>query len=350
MNILLTCAGRRNYIVDYFKAALAPFGGKVFAANSEPAAAALVSADIGFLVPNLYDPAYIDALIHLCGEYDIRAIIPLFDLELPVLAAARGRLADNGIRVLVSPPEVIDICNDKRKTNDFLVKNDFSALRTYTTLESALEALASGELVFPLMVKPRWGLGSIGMLEAEDEGELRVLFGKAQRLIARSYLATVSGRDPAGAVLIQEKARGEEYGLDVINDLQGRYVTTLVKKKLAMRSGETDSAMTVDEPRLRRLGERLSARLGHVGNLDVDVFLDEKGACVLEMNPRFGGGYPFSHLAGADLPAAIVAWLREETPSPTCFQIAYNVIGVKGIQPMRVVDAPRDYRQAVEVG
>lgn len=350
MNIILTCAGRRNYIVEYFKIALSPYGGNVFAANSDSAAAALIPADKGFLVPSLYNEAYIDGLIQLCSDHNVQAIIPLFDLELPVLAAAKKRLDSHGIHAIVSSSEVVDICNDKWQTVDFLARHGLPTLHTYTSLDAALKALASGELTFPLIVKPRWGMGSIGLQEAEDEHELRVLYGKVQRSIAQSYLVTESSRDPERSVLMQEKARGEEYGLDVINDLQGRYVVTLVKKKLAMRSGETDSAMTVDEPRLRELGEQIAVHLGHVGNLDVDVFLDESGAYVLEMNPRFGGGYPFSHLAGADLPAAVVAWLRGEVPDPSCFQVEYNVTGIKGIQPMRVSSAPVDYIQDPRFG
>jgi len=110
-----------------------------------------------------------------------------------------------------------------------------------------------------------------------------------------------------------------------------------------MRGGETDSAVTVDEPRLRELGEQIAAGLGHIANLDVDVFLTDNGPHVLEMNPRLGGGYPFSHLAGANLPAAIVAWLRGDRADASCFRIAYNVTGFKGILPVKLERPPEDY-------
>ena len=77
-----------------------------------------------------------------------------------------------------------------------------------------------------------------------------------------------------------------------------------------MRSGETDAAETVDNEELRKLGQRLSGLLRHRGNLDVDVFEADGKYYILEMNARFGGGYPFSHAAGIDLPRALVAWVK----------------------------------------
>jgi len=86
-------------------------------------------------------------------------------------------------------------------------------------------------------------------------------------------------------------------------------MNTIIKRKIASRGGETDIAITVNSPELSALGERIANNLGHVANLDVDLILSDKGPYVIDMNPRFGGGYPFSHLAGINLPAAIITWL-----------------------------------------
>jgi hypothetical protein len=44
------------------------------------------------------------------------------------------------------------------------------------------------------------------------------------------------------------------------------------------------------------------------------------------MNPRFGGGYPFSHIAGANLPAALMAWADSEAADPEWLTIEPNVL------------------------
>ena len=113
--------------------------------------------------------------------------------------------------------------------------------------------------------------------------------------------------------MIQEKLTGNEYGLDVMNDLKGRHRAVSVKQKLAMRAGETDKAVTVDLPAVSEIGRILGENLKHIGNLDVDVMQRSNGDyCVLELNPRFGGGFPFSYEAGVNLPLAILKWLKGE--------------------------------------
>lgn len=335
MNILLTCAGRRGYLVDYFREVVAPLGGKVFAANSTEYAVALHVADAGFILPPLISETYMDRLVELCVELQIDLIVPLFDQELLALAENRQRFLDQGIQVLVSDVEVIKRCNDKWLTYQYLTSHNLPTPATFLSIELALDAVAKGSLSYPLIVKPRWGAGSNGIAEAVDEDELRVFYRKLERI----------GPDPAWAhhlplpsmasdtVLIQPKVTGAEYGLDVINDLSAQYVTTFVRHKLAMRSGETDIATMVDDPVLQRLGQSLGELVKHIANLDVDVFVDSSGqALILEMNARFGGGYPFAHMAGANLPAAIVAWLMNKVPDAEWLTVTEGVTAYKSIQ------------------
>jgi carbamoyl-phosphate synthase large subunit len=328
INTLLTSAGRRNYLVEYFQEALRGQG-KVFAADAKSSAPALQEADGVFLVPPIGHKHYLDALLEFCQQEQIRLLVPLNDLELPYLAAARGRFAEVGTTVVVSSPEIIGRCFDKWETHRFLQAQGILTPKTYLSLSDAQAALERGELSFPLVLKPRWGSASIGLEFPQDDDELELSFELSQRRLARTALAGVGGGARDHAILIQEFIVGDEYGLDIVNDLSGRYVTTFVKQKLGMRAGETDSAVTVSSPRLQALGEQLGRSLGHLGNMDCDVFLGPEGAWVLELNPRFGGGYPFSHVAGANLPAALIAWARGEAPEPDWLRTDTGVISSK---------------------
>jgi carbamoyl-phosphate synthase large subunit len=328
INTLLTSAGRRNYLVEYFQEALRGRG-KVFAADAKSSAPALQEADGVFLVPPIGHKHYLDALLEFCQQEQIRLLVPLNDLELPYLAAAKARFAALGTQVVVSSPEVISRCFDKWETHQFLRSQGILTPKTYLSLEDAQDALGRGELKFPLVIKPRWGSASIGLEFPQDEGELELSYELSQRRLLRTALAGVSEQDHEHAILIQEFIVGEEYGLDVVNDLSGRYVTTFVKQKLGMRAGETDSAVTLSSEPLRALGEELGRSLGHIGNLDCDVFLGAGGAWVLELNPRFGGGYPFSHVAGANLPAALVAWAKGEAPELSWLRTEPGVMSSK---------------------
>ena len=330
MNILLTSVGRRSYLVKYFKEALGT-SGEVHVSNSTALTPAFAYADKSVVTPLIYSGEYIMFLQKYCAENHIDAIISLFDIDLPILSAHKKLFEDNGTKVIVSDESVINICNDKWEAYHFLINNDFNTPKTYVTLDSAHEALKTQEIQFPVIVKPRWGMGSLAIYEAENEDELRVLYNKTMHSIMNSYLKYESKDNIEQSVLIQEKINGQEYGLDVINNLKGEYQNTIVKKKFAMRSGETDCAETVDNPILKNLGKAISGKLCHVGNLDVDIFVDGKTPYLLEMNARFGGGYPFSHMAGVNLPMAIIKWLRGDEIDKSLLMEQKEVLSHKDI-------------------
>lgn len=335
MNILLTSVGRRSYIVNYFKEALKGEG-QVHAANSSSLSPAFLCADKTVVTPIIYSDDYIPFLKNYCKDNKIDAVISLFDVDLPVLAAHRDEFAAMGVNVIVADKDKVEICNDKWKTYMFLKENGFEAPLTFADFDKAAEAIDNGELKFPVMVKPRWGMGSIAVYEAENMDELKIFYEKSHRNIKKSYLKYEAEQDDGACVLIQEKINGQEYGMDVINDLDGNYRHTVVKMKYAMRSGETDCAVTVDNSGMRQIGKKLSGLLKHRGNLDVDILLRDETPCVLEMNARFGGGYPFSHMAGVNLPQAIVDWLYGKDVPDSLLEEETGVCSHKDIQLVRM--------------
>jgi carbamoyl-phosphate synthase large subunit len=328
MNVLLTCAGRRNYLLEFFREALAGEG-LVLAADASSEAPALQEADKSFVVPLVHDPRYIPTILTICADHQVGLLLSLNDLELPLLARERERFRAQGTLVVVSSPQVIDLCFDKSKTVDFLRRIGIRAPRTYLDLEEALKALSAQAESFPLVVKPRWGTASIGIETVEDAHDLAHAYWLLRAKLQRTILAHASAGDPERSVLIQEKLTGVEYGLNVANDFDGHPVACFAERKLAMHGGETDRATTVSLPELDRIGTAIGAALGHIGNLDCDVFVDDGVCCVLEMNPRFGGHYPFAHVAGANLPAAVLAWARGDKPSPSWFQMRPHVTAAK---------------------
>ncbi len=311
-NILFTCAGRRNYLINYFKEALAGKG-LVIAADAQSNAPALVDADIAVVVPDIYDPGYIDALREVLAKHQIAALISLNDLELPLLAKNKEALEKSGAKILVSDVEVIATTFDKWKTANFIEEIGLNTPRTFLSLEAAITALEKNEIAFPLVLKPRWGSASIGIEFPETLEELKLSYQLQQLKLKNSILNIASEEDTEHALLIQEKLKGTEYGMDVLNDFKGQFVGCYVRKKLSMRSGETDKAISVSDTALETAGKKIGEALGHIGSMDCDLFLHEGKVYVLELNPRFGGGYPFSHEAGVNIAAIYVEWLKGNT-------------------------------------
>ncbi len=333
MNILLTSVGRRTYLIEYFKEAMKNFG-KVFASNSEYTYS-LSHADEYVITPIIYDDEYINFLIDYCKKNEITAIISLFDIDLYVLSKNKSEFEKNGIFVVVANVQAISICNDKWKTYEFLQKIKIECPKTFKSLIEIKSAIKNKQLDYPVIIKPRWGMGSIGIFIAEDEEELVLFTKKIRKQIFNSYLKYESSQDIEECVLFQEKIDGIEYGLDVFNDFNGNLVSLVAKQKIAMRAGETDIAKTVPLEKYKEIAKKLSKGLSHIGDLDVDIFetSDDK-IMVLELNCRFGGQYPFSHLAGVNYPKQIVKWLLGEDTDCSLLNAKIDVLSCKDLVPV----------------
>ena len=103
-------------------------------------------------------------------------------------------------------------------------------------------------------------------------------------------------------MIAQNRLSGEEFGIDVLNDLNGQVVSVVVKQKMRMVAGSTAQAVTIHHKAALDAGVHLGQLLGQPGPLDVDAFVDGKSLTMLEMNPRFGGGYLLA-FGGSGLPA-----------------------------------------------
>lgn len=283
MNILFTNIGRRGYLVDFLKADR-NFEGEVFVSDCDKTASGLYgAADEYFILPKPVDnpELYLDSLLSLCEEKRVDIVIPVIDPEIPILAKAKEYFAEKGIMVLVSDPEVVEICNSKKMMNRFLLENGFEVTQTYETTKSFEEARTKGKIDFPVFIKEDFGSASLGAGVVKSIEELKFRFNDG--------------------MIVQENILGEEYGVDIFNDWQLRPVRIVIKKKLAMRSGETDKAITVYDDSILDLSIRLGKTLKHFGPLDCDILKKGEQMFIIDLNPRFGGGYPASHMAGANL-------------------------------------------------
>jgi len=305
MNVLITSVGRRSYLVTYFRDALA--GGKVYGVNSDPITPAVPFLDGFSVAPSIYDEKYIPFLLDFCKDNEIGLIVPVFDIDLPILSKNMGKFKDANIFVLVSDLKITEICADKFSLCEFLSKENVSSIKTFVSLSDAKKSLN-----YPIVVKPRSGMGSLETYIAENEDELIVFAKRSERKIRENYLRFESEKFTGDeAIVFQEFISGKEFGLDIISDLEGNFVTTVVKEKLRMRSGETDAAIVLRNENLEFLGEKVHialSKLGKVrGNVDVDVIVRNDVPYVIDVNARFGGGYPFTHEAGIDEVSAIVS-------------------------------------------
>lgn len=335
MNILITTAGRRTYIIDYFKQALEGKG-KVFAANSVYTYS-LSHADEYVIVPSFYSENYIPTILEICRTKKINAIISLLDADTKILSEHHDEFINAGVMLIAPTPAVMDICNDKWRTYTFLTAIGLPQPQTYINEEDVKEAIAIKKISYPIIIKPRWGIGSYGIYIVDNEQELMILSQKLRREIMKTYMGVESSKDIDGCILFQEMVVGDEYGIEILNDLKSKYVATFALKKLAMRSGETDVAETVNPSMFINQSKKLANSLNHVGLLDVDCIVTSKNdVYIVDLNCRFGGQYPFTHLANVNVPKQIVEWLLGRETNEDLLTQLNGIRSCKDLKPVLV--------------
>lgn len=330
MNILLTSAGRRSYIVDYFKQTDGI--GKVFASNSAYTIA-LKRADGYFISPLIYDSEYIPSIIKFCKEHDVKAVLSLFDIDLLVLAQNANIFKENGIELILAPANFVKICNDKYATYEFILSLGLKSPKTYLNVSSVKEAIASGELHYPVIMKPRWGMASMGIYKVESDEELEFFTRRCNKDIFGSYLKYESAMTKDQAIVYQEVMDGEEYGLDVLNDLNGNYIKTFAKQKVTMRSGETDLGRTADPTPFVETAKKIAVNSGHHGICSVDCFKKDGEIYVIEMNCRISGHYPLAYLAGFNYPQLVIDWMNGKGTNPDLLKFDTDLYIIKDLLP-----------------
>ena len=296
MNILFTCIGRRVSLLRSFVAAAKKL--KVKAAflgtDTTELSSALQLCDKAFLVNPVTHKLYIKQLLEIVHDNQIKLLVPTVDLDLKFLAENKNKFAKAGCCVLVSAPSVIDVCQDKRKTYQFLMDNGLDMPLTM----SVQQALAKKQIHWPCFLKPWDGYASRGTAVA---GNCKELSFYAKRI-----------PNP----IVQEFIKGTEHTCDVYVDFNMKVRCVVPRKRIETRSGEVSKGQTVKNIHIMTECKKLVEKLGAgPGVITIQLFFngDDK-IKFIEVNPRFGGGSPLSIKAGADFPKWIMKELLGQQP------------------------------------
>lgn len=301
INIVLGSAGRRVYLVDWFRRAFEQLGikGNVIVADNDPTCASYSAGDISWHLPKYSAPNYRDEIIRLVEAHRPLAYISLNDYELVALrdVAANGLDALGVVVPGVSAPWM-KIAADKFLMCEKLDQMQIPTPRTVLANDESgvRELLGDGDR---WVVKHRLGSASSGLYIADVK-----TVNDAIKASAKDAPLNDSW-DPLSGVVLQEYKAGAEYGVDIVASLStpGLFRGALARRKIGMRAGETDKATTVCANDFEYICSMISSDALLTGIMDIDVIKDaESRLSVIDINPRFGGGYPFMHVAGANVP------------------------------------------------
>lgn len=288
MNILITSAGTRNKVIQYFKENFNGIG-NVIATDMSDIAPAIYDADKFFLTPKIDDENYIDKLIEICKKEKVSAVFSLIDPELSLIAKNKDSFLEIGVIPIVSKYEVVELAFDKYEMYKYLISNGFKTAKTYINKEDFYQDLEKKIIDFPVFVKPVRGSASLNISKVTCKKELDLLFELYDDLI------------------IQEFLNGQEIGADVyVDPISKKVVSIFTKEKIKMRAGETDKARSFKDDKLFSLIISLVEKIGYEYMIDIDIFKIGDEYYFSEINPRFGGGYPHAYEAGVNFPKMII--------------------------------------------
>jgi len=307
VNILISSAGRRGALVKCFKDTIKGMekcNGKVISVDASPLAAALHLSDKHYIVPRISDPNYINILLNICKEENIKLIIPTIDTELLILSQNKKIFEKKGIRIAISDTKVIEICSDKLKTFQFFRENSIPTVETFSYCQ--IDKIE--KLNYPLFIKPCSGSASINTYKIDNRKELDFFI---------KYIDNP---------VIQEYAEGQEYTMDILADFNGKVINVVPRERIEVRAGEINKGRTAKDEKIIEYAKNITEKLGAIGPITIQCFKKGSEIKFTEINPRIGGGYPLSFAAGANYPELLVRMVLGEKIEPALGEFEENLI------------------------
>lgn len=253
--------------------------------NNEKEIAGSQFCDAFYKIPPANHTSYISRLLSICKKEKVRIIFPIVDIELEIISRHLEEFQKCNAFVWLSSNEVIKNCNDKYRTYNFFIKNGIATPETWLKVELS----KMKNLKFPLIVKPRVGVSSIGVHVAHNRTELN-LFLK-------------STTNP----IIQKFVKGTEYTVDVLSDKSGRSLYAVPRRRIEIRSGISYKGVAIRNAALERISKTIAETLGIVGACNIQFIVTDKGVIkCIEINPRFSGSLPLTIAAGVNGPSILV--------------------------------------------
>lgn len=300
MNLLILSPGRRVEIVEYFKEVFHSAGRQVYTLDMSPYAPALYAGDEYFRIPKDFSNlgSYINEILSICKAKNISAVLTLIDPELVLLSDYKELFEKQGIKLILCDIDFIKQTFDKYGFY-CAYKDIIKLVETVGSYADAVAKLEDGSWHYPLFAKLRDGSASIGIKKIACKLDFE-------------------GVKDNPKYVYQPFIDGDEYGVDAYFDMiSGQLVSVFLKKKIAMRAGETDKAVSIKSEAVLSEVKKISGIKGLYGPLDLDVFVNKDGEVYInEINPRFGGGHPHAYGCGVNFMQLILNNLEGKINEP----------------------------------
>jgi carbamoyl-phosphate synthase large subunit len=294
-NILILSAGRRVGLVQSFifeLKRLFPHSFVLAADMNSSLSAACQIADKSINLPSIQDEKYIDTIIKVCVKEGIGIVIPTIDTDLMLLSKNRTKFYELGICLIISDEVLVGLCRDKRETPKIFDQLGISTPVIYS----------KASIQFPCFIKPYDGSSSVGTMIVEDWHSVSKAILQNEKII---FMELIDNSH-------------DEYTIDAYYDKKGQLKCLVPRQRIQVRGGEISKGVTRRNEVYDYLLPKLKLLQGAIGCVTIQVFANTKRMSFfgIEVNPRFGGGYPLSYSAGANYPAWLIAEYLQDRPLP----------------------------------
>lgn len=296
MKVLLTAIGKRVQLINHLKKS-----NDVIGVDCGDLAPAIQFVDKFYKIHKYNEKEYIDHLIKICKNEKVDLLIPLYEKEFSILCENRDKFKKNGTILLLSNKAVIELCNDKWETYEFFLENEINTPISYCKkdIEQILKRENKENIQFPLIIKPRDGMGSSNFFKIKSIKELEFFIEYVENPI------------------IQHCIEGKEYTIDVLCDLNGDVISAVPRERIEVRSGEVSKTKAVYNKKVIKYTVDLCKKLKGIGPLTIQCIVTEKDEIkFIEINPRFGGGVPLTFECGVDYGKFLNMFVRGEKVKP----------------------------------
>ncbi|MDB5525365.1 MAG: hypothetical protein JWM58_3128 [Rhizobium sp.] len=288
--ILVSSAGRRVELIQCFRNSAIEAGLPLHIVTCDVApemSSACHMADSAFAVPPCDKDEFTGAIADIARREGVHLIVPTIDPELLPLAIAASEFARFGTKVHVSGEEVINVARDKLETMRVLGQAGVPVPRTVDLDDMRGQ---HEDWPWPLFVKPKGG--------------------SASRLISVVNSIEDLPAEQSEPMIVQEFLDGPEFTINMFIDASGELRCAVAHRRLRIRAGEVEKGRTERHPALIDIARGIAKALPLARGVLCFQVIDDRnnGPKVIEINARFGGGYPLVHHAGA----TFTRWLLEE--------------------------------------
>jgi carbamoyl-phosphate synthase large subunit len=244
-------------------------------------------------------------------------------------------LADEGIPILGTTPDAIDLAEDRERFQQLLHKLGLKQPHNGTARSRDEAFKVAADVGYPLVIRPSFVLGGRAMEIVRDDAQL-------ERYIRTAV--QVSGDSP---VLLDSYLSGAiEVDVDALSDGKSVHVAGIMEhiEEAGVHSGDSacclpPHSLTADTiTELKRQTVQMALALNVVGLMNVQFAIKGDDIYVLEVNPRASRTVPFVAKATDSAIAAIAARLMAGEPLSNFPMRAPYATGVGPDTPLPLAD------------